>query len=245
MSTEKICRIYEGHAVRQVTGDSIRPGGLSLTDRAINICALPPGSKILDVGCGTGATVEHLIDKYKLNAVGVDPSAVLLEKGRQRRSDLPIFQAVGECLPFAQGDMDCIFAECSLSLMINVDLALSEFHRVLKNNGLLVISDIYARNPEGVCRLRSLPVESCLKGAMSKEGLIKRIDSAGFKIKLWEDHSDLLKELTFQLIMAHGSLENFWQSTSPGELDVIKIKQIIAKSGPGYFLLIAAKQERD
>lgn len=245
MSTEKICRIYEGSAVRQVTGDSIRPGGFTLTDRAINLCALPSGARILDVGCGTGATVEYLITKYKLNAVGVDPSDILLETGRQRRPDLPIFQAVGECLPFSRGSMDCIFVECSLSLMIDIDLALAEFYRVLKNNGLLVITDIYARNPEGVYQLRSLPVECCLKGAMVREELVKRVEDAGFNITLWEDHSDLLNELTFRLIMAHGSLESFWQSTSPEEIDAIKIRKVVTRARPGYFLLIAAKPERD
>lgn len=244
MSTEKICKIYEGSAVRQVTGDSIRPGGFTLTDRAINLCELPPGSRILDVGCGTGATVEYLITKYKLNAVGIDPSDILLEKGRKRRPDIPIFQAAGECLPFSQDEMDCIFAECSLSLMIGVDLALAEIYRVLKNNGLLVITDIYAREQEAVHQLRRLPVDSCVTGAMSREELFKRVEDAGFNITLWEDHSDLLKALTARLIMTHGSLENFWQSTSPLEIDALKIKQIIAKARPGYFLLIAAKQER-
>lgn len=244
MSTEKICQIYESNAVRQVTGDSIRPGGFKLTDRAIAGCALPPGAKVLDVGCGTGATVEYLITKYKLNAVGVDPSASLLAKGRQGRPELPVFQAAGEYLPFIQGEMDCIFAECSLSLMVDVDLALAECHRVLKNNGLLVVTDIYAREEEAVRQLRTLPVASCLTGAMSREELGQRVEKAGFTITLWEDHSDLLKELTFRLIMTHCSLENFWQCISPDKIDVQKIKTIIAKARPGYFLLIAARKEK-
>lgn len=241
MSTEKVCRIYEGTALRQVTGPSIRPGGFSLTDRAIEFCALAPGSKILDVGCGTGATVEYLIDQYHFNAMGIDPSEVLLQNGRQRRPGLPLFQAVGECLPFSDGELDGVFAECTLSLMDNLEQALGECRRVLKAGGYLVASDIYARNPAATAELRNLPVASCLTGARGQTELAAKLKAAGFRLLLWEDHSELLKELMIQLIMTYGSMNQFWQQYGPVTCSDDCAQSTIKKAKPGYYLLIARK----
>lgn len=240
MSTEKICRIYEGSAVRQVTGDSIRPGGFTLTDRAVHFCSFPDHARILDVGCGTGATVEYLMANYQFKASGVDPSTVLLELGHQRNRDLPLSQATGENLPLDNGTMDGIFAECTLSLMDNLDRTLQEFYRVLRERGWLVVTDVYARNPAGALALRDLPVASCLTGAHVLTQLIGQLNLTGFDIVLWEDHTEVLKELVFNLIMQYGSLENFWQKNS-SEIDAGAIEAVVAKARPGYFLLVARK----
>lgn len=58
------CTVYENKDMRGVTGDTLRPGGMFLTDRAVKICDFKNGDKILDVGCGMGATVEKLKNIY-------------------------------------------------------------------------------------------------------------------------------------------------------------------------------------
>lgn len=97
------CPLYEGRPIRDVTGDTIRPGGFAITDRALAICSFAAGARVLDVGCGVGATVEHLICRYHLDAVGVDPSSVLLGQGRRRHPGLPLWEAAGENLPLGMG----------------------------------------------------------------------------------------------------------------------------------------------
>ena len=44
----------------------LRPGGLELTDRIVALARLPRGARVLDVGCGSGATVAHLADRHGL-----------------------------------------------------------------------------------------------------------------------------------------------------------------------------------
>ena len=242
MFTGEKCRVYEGNALRQATGEILRPGGFALTDRAVGFCDFRPGAAVLDVGCGTGATVGHLINQYQLKAAGIDPSALLLELGRRRNPELPLIQAQGESLPFRTGEMEGIFAECTLSVMEDVEQALRECYRVLHPEGWLIVTDIYARNAEVIGDLRSLPLASCLTGAMSRQGVEEKLHQAGFQRVLWEDHSQVLKDLVIRLIMTHGSLENFWSKASSGTADGQWLQQVIARSKPGYFLLIARKK---
>lgn len=230
-------RVYEQPPLRQVAGETLRPGGLELTERALSLCSLPPGSRVLDVGCGTGATVEHLAVSHRLSAIGVDPSARFLQEGRGTNPHL--LQAPGERLPLSSGSVDAVLAECTLSLMADLDRALAECHRVLRPQGLLAVTDLYARQPAGAAALHRLPLCSCLSGALPQEELVARLQAQGFEVLLWEDHSAALKQFTAQLIMAHGSLDRFWRQMVPPGAGVAQIGPAIAAARPGYFLLVA------
>jgi len=234
-------RVYEQDPVLEQVGETIRPGGLALTDHALTYCALPAGARVLDVGCGPAASVEHLIDHHHLTTLGVDPSAMLLRAGRRRNPTLPLIQARGERLPLAANQFDALLTECSLSVMRDPDQALAEFWRVLRVNGYLILSDMYARNPASVSALCRLPIDSCLSGAVSQDEVMARVTAHGFAVRLWEDHTQALKVFTAQLIWAQGSLQQFWcRATAHASAD--DIQAAVAESKPGYYLLIAQKQ---
>ena len=243
--TREVCRVYEKTLLRQVTGELIRPGGLALTDRAMAHCVLPKGAKVLDIGCGTGATTEHLIQRYQLEAVGVDPSPTLIACGLKRNPSLSLIEATGQDLPFSEGEAEGILAECALSVMGDTRKVLTEFSRILKPDGVLILTDVYARNPARADALRRLPLSSCLTGAFSQVELMRLLHECGFWVSLWEDHSAVLKELTAKLILAHGSMDEFWQQTiegtAAGALDRFQIREALAQARPGYFLLVARK----
>jgi arsenite methyltransferase len=240
MIGEATDRVYEHTAVRQVTGDIIRPGGLALTDEALALCPLPAGARVMDVGCGPGVTVEYLISQHCLAALGLDASMVLAQSGRRRNPALPLIQARGECLPVCADALDAILAECSLSLVTDVDQALAEFRRALKPGGYLVVSDVYVRNPGGMAALRRLPFESCVRCATPRDEMIEQLRAHGFEIAVWQDHSDALKQFAAQLIWTHGSLAQFW-CRAASSANPVGIQQAIAQSRPGYFLLVARK----
>jgi len=209
-----------------------------LTDRAVEFCRLPEGSRVLDVGCGVGATVNRLREKYRLEAFGLDSSAGLLMEGLHRNPGIPVVQAAACSLPVR----DAIFCECVLSLASDRRVVLREFHRTLRPGGRVVLTDLYARSPEHLSALRSLSVRSCLSGAVAKSVLVDDIRDSGFRVLLWEDHSALLKEFAVRLIFAGCSLQSLFGGTcarpvGPGE------PPAASKARPGYYLLIAEKAE--
>lgn len=212
--------IYEAGALRDVTGATIRPGGLTLTDRAIGLCCFAPHSRLLDVGCGAGATVEHLYRCYDFAARGVDISPTLITEGLGRNPSLAVSEGAAESLPFAGESMDGILCECVLSLLEEPLRALQEFQRVLHNGGYLILNDMY--NREGA--------EGSHRGMVPRRQLEAWLSASGFATFFWEDHTPLLRELAARLILTHGTLEGFCCATNS------------ARMRPGYYLLVARKK---
>jgi arsenite methyltransferase len=229
--------LYESGLLEKATGGVMRPGGLELTARAFDSCAFAAGSNLVDVGCGAGFTVEFLQSTYGLNAMGVDPSVVNLERGLSRNSQLSLRQGCGESLPIDDGTMDGVVVECAFSAMADKQKALAEFNRVLVPSGKLIVTDIYARGA-AVSADMGLPPSSCLAGMKTREELVHLLEEAGFSIDVWEDHTPMLSEFVIRMIMEHGSLQPLWECENG---DSQSVQGAIKKSKPGYFLLIARK----
>ncbi|NTW37472.1 MAG: class I SAM-dependent methyltransferase [Syntrophobacteraceae bacterium] len=244
---EKSYRVYEQLASCGLTKAPLRPGGLDLTTRALSLCPFPPGARILDVGCGTGATVAYLSTHCALEAVGLDPSAFLLISGHRRGAPLNLVQGAGEHLPFGDRQWDGVVMECTLSVVEDADVVLAECARVLKRDGFLILSDVYLRNPCVNPLLTAAPVVSCLTGATDMDELERRLTDNGFKILFWEDHSRALKEFAAELILSGISLEVPGMPCARKNTAAaakIQITDALAKARPGYYLLIAGRPER-
>ena len=73
-------REYEYDAMSQ------RPVYRSVTERLIDMCPVPEGARIADVGCGSGLATAMLLDRYPHvdSVIGVDPSEHELALARKR-----------------------------------------------------------------------------------------------------------------------------------------------------------------
>lgn len=208
----------------------IRPGDLALTKQLAEFCAFPAKSRVVDVGCGTGITVEYLRDSWNLQTVGVDSSATRLQRGYNRSPELPLIQATGEELPFASCSVDGVFAECSLSVMQDVNRVLAEVQRILVPQGKLALSDLYVRQADDGLAVNNDSWVGSSCGVMTEKILQQRLAKHGFKTLIWEDRSACLKEYVACFIMEHGSLEALCH-----DLPTIKSAKL------GYFWLVAEK----
>ena len=246
--------LYHSPALQRTTGPVLRPGGLLLTETAVGLCGFMPDDRILDTGCGYGMTARYLSQAHRLRVSAMDISFDMLKEANRKKEQEDLVQtgpAPGyirsrlPAVPFAKGIFDGIFCECVLSLVPQKATCLTAFFRVLKNRGRLVLTDLFV--PEAAAPASGRPTSSplsCMDGALTLSELTELIESAGFKIRVVENHTRLLKQMAGQIILDHGSLEKFWEML-PGNLkNSCRSRQI--RSGtlkPEYAMIIAEKYE--
>lgn len=124
-----------------------------LTVWALNRLRYEATDKILDVGCGGGATLRRLrryVPEGKL--VGVDYSSVSVALSKETNADdvvagkTEIIEASVEALPFADNSFDKIVTVESFYFWPSPQENLREVRRVLKPGGsFLLVTEIYER----------------------------------------------------------------------------------------------------
>lgn len=217
-----------------------RPGGLELTARAIALAHLGAGAVVLDLGCGAGASVRYL-RTLGIDAIGIDCEDRAGRQSGQGTIASAHIAAKAEELPFPQSSVHGVLAECSLSTMEDQDLVLAECARVLEDGGRLMISDLYAGQPDAIGAVRALK-NSCVSRMIVRKELEARLRRQGFRVKVWEDHSRALRECAARYIMEHGSLEGLWSCAAEDPADSVERSMRSARAG--YFLLIATRNRR-
>jgi SAM-dependent methyltransferase len=233
--------LYESPALRAAAGEFLRPGGLELTRRALSFCDLPAGARVADIGCGTGATTRYLQRSCRLEAFGLDRSPTMLGEARRFSPGLPLVRADAARLPFGDQRLSAVICECVLSLVADWNAAWGELGRVLAPGGFLLLADLYLRAPERAAASRSPGTAGCLKGAASRDEIVRRMLLSGFTLLHWEDHSAALKRLAAQLVLAGVSLQAIWGSTAAGA-GTNPYFASTQRARPGYFLAIGRRE---
>lgn len=111
------------------------------------------GDRVLDIGCGPGwfwaNVVSTLPERFELTLA--DSSAGMVKEATERCAALRNWQVNGiEAdaikLPFADASFDTVVAMHMLYHVSDPSVAISEFHRVLKPNGRLIVTTNGAGN---------------------------------------------------------------------------------------------------
>ncbi len=124
---------------------------------AVRLCDVAPADDVLDVACGTGDLAEAFCDARAASVTGVDFTPSMLELARakanrrKRRPGAPIpryQQADAMKLPFDDASFDIVSIAFGIRNVADPSLAVSEFRRVLRPGGRLVILEFdHPRNP--------------------------------------------------------------------------------------------------
>lgn len=237
----KCCNAYESDSMVDILGETLRPGGFRLTEIGVEFCSLSSENDVLDLGCGRGATVNYLYEKHQISAVGIDPSIKLIEAAKQEHPNADFVLGSGEELPFSDNRFYCVMAECTLSLMHDLDRTIKQIHRVLQKGGWFIITDVYAKNPSVVEELNRFAFNSCMRGLHDITTLKEKITKTGFEIMFSADHSQLLKELLVQIGFTYGSMGAFWNASTQNCMDGCGFQEALKQCKPGYFMMIAQK----
>lgn len=207
-----------------------RPGGLALTDRSAREAGIAPGSRVLDVGCGLGTTLEHLRSRYGAVCCGVDVSEKAVRTARERCPMIEFYWADASSLPFPDGQFDAVFMECSLSLMVCPEQALREAGRVLRPGGRLAVSTL--SRARGAALIEA--------GAVSLEALEPCLIRLGFRDIVTIDHTDALVQMAADAIFRCGSLAAY-QAAASETIGGAVLSCDTPPKGLGYHRILARK----
>ncbi|WP_297523243.1 ubiquinone/menaquinone biosynthesis methyltransferase [Thermococcus sp.] len=113
--------------------------------------------KILDVACGTGDMIRCMkkgLEKRKATAefYGLDCSERMLEVARRKVPFARLVIGSAEEMPFPDGSFDLVSVAFGLRNFPDREKAISEMHRVLKKDGLLLLLE-FSRNGSLLGRL--------------------------------------------------------------------------------------------
>jgi SAM-dependent methyltransferase len=137
------------------------------------------GAKTLDAGCGVGWGTALLAEPAE-TAVGVDISLLAVSEARRRYGDVAEFRE-GDLhrLPFGDDEFDVIVCFEAIEHLAEPGRALDEMHRVLRPEGLLLISSpnrgVYPEgNPFHLHELTSEELEQSLASRFSNVAIYRQ-----------------------------------------------------------------------
>lgn len=124
---------------------SMRHAMRLMIDKLGDTLALPENSLVLDAGCGEGATALRIAEKYKLKVEGIDLLDFNIQSANKRLTKSGLKErvrfSVGDYskLKFPDNHFDAVYTLETLVHSPDYKVTLKEFHRVLKQNGKLVL----------------------------------------------------------------------------------------------------------
>lgn len=247
--------LYSHPAVRWFLGDSLHPGGLTLTRRLAEKMGLPRGSTVLDVASGCGATAKFLTEELGWNLIGIDLVMENLKQAGKRDGSAGYLRGDAEAIPVASESIDGVVCECSLSIFPNKSLAVSEMSRVLKPNGAIGVSDVTFEGelPEKLKNIFSRV--ACIADVKSPEEYCILLEGAGFRQINIEDHDEEMQALVesirrklapLTLMIKLKALKISGVSSemvSQGKELIGEVENLIGDRKLGYCLITAHKPE--
>ncbi len=251
------CSIIYSHPLATwLVGNSFHPGGLALTDELARLAELGPGKRLLDAGCGRGASAVHLAESTGCEVVGLTLESDGVERGRQ----LAKATGVQERVTFVQDDIlhmdmaigvfDVVLMECVLSTLEQKPESLRQLYRITKPGGYIALTDVIVSGDIPEQLQGSIGAALCMADARNLDEYMNMVEEAGFKVKEYRSAGEavqqLIKKIGLRLMIADAAI-------GLGSLDVdrslivdaresLKIASGLVDDGTlGYGLIVAQR----
>ncbi len=150
MKTPKEMSYFE---LQAYMGTTKHMGGAATTEDLVELCHINRHTRVLDVGCGVGATACYLAKTYDCEVVGVDLRETMVELANERAvkehvTDTVTFrQADARALPFDDATFDALLCESVLTFVEDKAAALEEYVRVVKSGGYVGLNEEFWVKP--------------------------------------------------------------------------------------------------
>ncbi|MBM7659682.1 SAM-dependent methyltransferase [Bacillus mesophilus] len=158
------------------------PGGLTLTRALLDELKLESSTEFLEVGCGTGQTTAHISNHYPCQLYAIDQHPVMVEKAKKRLAideQSRIVEASAENLPFVNQKFDYVLSE-SVTAFTNINVSLSEYFRVLKDSGQLLLIEMTKLESMSTQESKELLNFYQFREILTEEEWKKRLIEVGF-----------------------------------------------------------------
>jgi SAM-dependent methyltransferase len=129
---------------------------------------VPPGGKVLDVGCGQGVALELF------RAAGLDPLGITLGEDAEvcRRKGFNVRETDFAFLDFPDASFDLVWCRHAIEHSVFPFFTLAELHRVLKPGGVLYLE---VPAPDTACGHQTNPNHYSVLGRSMWIELIRRV----------------------------------------------------------------------
>lgn len=135
--------------------------------------ALESRTRVLDVGCGTGALTRELIERVskEIRVSGLDANPGMLAVAQRYLPAVDFKQGDASALPYADGSFDAVVSQFALMLFEDRTQSLREMWRVLSSGGTLTVAvfdglsdnDAYAKIADTYERLVGTAIGNALR----------------------------------------------------------------------------------
>jgi arsenite methyltransferase len=157
----------------------------------IDLAALRPGERVLDLGSGSGTDVFCAAVRVGESGrvVGVDITDAQLGKAKRLRdrdgfSQVELVEAHIEELPFEDASFDAVLSNGVINLSPRKDRVFAEAARVLRPGGRLAISDIVSGRALKERTRRTVELwAACIAGAIPRSSYIEAIEANGLLVE--------------------------------------------------------------
>jgi ubiquinone/menaquinone biosynthesis C-methylase UbiE len=197
---QKEIAFFDAHAAADEYDVFTPQASARLIEAFVRLSRLKPGSRVADLGCGSGA-FTHLLKRAGYDCAGLDLSPKLIALARRKYPDIEFLEGDVECLPFAAASLDGVLLSGIVHHLPDPSRCAAEVFRVLRPGGAFVAFDPNRMNPfMWLYRDRSSPFYSPVGVTENERPVLAREVKAVFERAGFAVSSHYLAELAYRYV---------------------------------------------
>ena len=113
----------------------------------LSVADIAEGATVLDAGCGTGALLQLITERFRAVGIGVEMSPQMAEVARNKHPGLKILTGVAAALPVPDASVDAVVACLAYHHFEDQPAFLREAARILRDGGTLYLVEANLPKP--------------------------------------------------------------------------------------------------